>query len=85
MPAAGASAAGRVTDSRFTTAVTPGLGTNDAPTSQSARKRAVTRAVKEVAHYLGNTPTVCRASYVDPRVIDLWSTKTPILSARDRV
>ncbi|MDP9240594.1 MAG: DNA topoisomerase IB [Actinomycetota bacterium] len=40
--------------------------------SGSARKRAVTRAVKEVAEYLGNTPAVCRASYIDPRIIDLY-------------
>jgi DNA topoisomerase I len=39
-------------------------------TSMTARKRAVTRAMAEVAQYLGNTPTVCRSSYVDPRVID---------------
>ena len=38
--------------------------------SKTARKRAINRAVKEVAHYLGNTPTVARASYVDPRVFD---------------
>jgi DNA topoisomerase-1 len=38
--------------------------------STTARKRAVARAVKEVAHYLGNTPAVCRASYIDPRVFD---------------
>jgi DNA topoisomerase I len=44
-----------------------------APTSPSARKRAVSRAVKEVAHYLGNTPAVCRASYIDPRVIDRYN------------
>ena len=25
--------------------------------------------MKEVAHYLGNTPAVCRTSYVDPRVV----------------
>ena len=43
------------------------------PASESARKRAVTRAVKEVSHYLGNTPTVCRASYIDPRIIDLYN------------
>ena len=30
----------------------------------------MTRAVKEVAGYLGNTPAVCRASYIDPRVFD---------------
>ncbi len=38
--------------------------------SPSARKRAAARAVKEVAFYLGNTPAVCRASYIDPRVFD---------------
>src|SRR5207248_2948708 len=57
----------------------------DAPTSQSARKRAVTRAVKEVAHYLGNTPTVCRASYVDPRVIDLYNDGVTVRDDLDRL
>jgi DNA topoisomerase IB len=38
--------------------------------SKTARKRAVKRAVEEVARHLGNTPAVCRASYIDPRVID---------------
>jgi DNA topoisomerase IB len=41
--------------------------------SPTARKRAVSRAMKEVSTYLGNTPTVARASYVDPRVIDLFN------------
>jgi DNA topoisomerase IB len=41
-----------------------------AQVSGRARKRAVNRAVKEVAHYLGNTPAVARASYIDPRVFD---------------
>jgi DNA topoisomerase-1 len=40
--------------------------------SATGRKRAITRAVKEVAHYLGNTPAVCRASYIDPRVFDAY-------------
>jgi DNA topoisomerase-1 len=40
--------------------------------SPTARKRAITRAIKEVAHYLGNTPAVCRASYIDPRVFDRY-------------
>jgi DNA topoisomerase-1 len=38
--------------------------------STGSRKRAKTRAVKEVARYLGNTPAVCRASYIDPRIFD---------------
>jgi DNA topoisomerase-1 len=44
--------------------------TGEAPTSKTGRKRAITRAVKEVAHYLGNTPAVARGSYIDPRVLD---------------
>ena len=36
------------------------------------RKRAVKRAIEEVAGYLGNTPAVCRASYIDPRVFDAF-------------
>jgi DNA topoisomerase IB len=38
--------------------------------SKAARKRATKRAIEEVARYLGNTPAVCRASYIDPRVFD---------------
>ena len=38
--------------------------------SQTARKRVKTHAVKEVSRYLGNTPAVARASYIDPRVFD---------------
>ncbi len=43
-----------------------------AATSASASKRAVAHVVKEVARYLGNTPAVCRSSYIDPRVIELY-------------
>lgn len=38
--------------------------------SRHARERAVRAAVESVAAYLGNTPAVCRASYIDPRVFD---------------
>ena len=39
-------------------------------TSVTSRKRVVSSVVGEVADALGNTPAVCRASYIDPRVID---------------
>ena len=42
------------------------------PTTKTARTRKVNAAVKAVAAYLGNTPAVCRASYIDPRVIDRY-------------
>jgi DNA topoisomerase IB len=41
-------------------------------TTKTQRKRAIMRAVREVAHYLGNTPAVARASYIDPRVFDRY-------------
>ena len=58
-----------------------GLAVSTYAESPTARKRAVTRVVKEVAERLGNTPAVCRASYIDPRIIDLYENGTTI--ARD--
>jgi len=49
--------------------------------SPTGRKRAVTRAVKEVSHYLGNTPAVCRSSYIDPRVVDCFRNGETIADA----
>jgi DNA topoisomerase IB len=49
-----------------------GLSVSTHADTTTARKRAVTRVVKEVAEKLGNTPAVCRASYIDPRIIDLY-------------
>jgi DNA topoisomerase-1 len=40
--------------------------------TRAARERTVGAAVKTVATYLGNTPAVARASYIDPRVIDRY-------------
>jgi DNA topoisomerase I len=46
--------------------------TEPAQLSRTERKRAIVRAVKEVAFYLGNTPAVARSSYIDPRVFDRY-------------
>jgi DNA topoisomerase IB len=53
--------------------------------SMTARKRAVTRAVREVSEYLGNTPAVCRASYINPRVIELFDEGRTIADDLDRL
>jgi DNA topoisomerase IB len=42
----------------------------DPPASRTARKRVLKQAYEQVSDVLGNTPAVCRASYVDPRVVD---------------
>jgi len=54
------------------------------PASRRARQRAVTAAMREVAEYLGNTPTVARKSYVDPRVIECFEQGTTVLAALRR-
>lgn len=41
--------------------------------SMSSRRRVVAATVREVAEVLGNTPAVCRSSYIDPRVIDRFN------------
>ncbi len=46
---------------------------NSADFSPTKRKRLITHAVKQVAYYLGNTPAVARASYIDPRVFDAYA------------
>jgi DNA topoisomerase I len=38
--------------------------------SRTARRRTISEVIAEVAGHLGNTPAVCRASYVDPRVLE---------------
>jgi DNA topoisomerase IB len=43
-----------------------------AAATPTARKRAVSRVVAEVAGYLGNTPAVCRRSYIDARLVDRY-------------
>lgn len=63
-----------------------GLAVSSAlPQSPSARKRAVSRVVTEVSTYLGNTPAVCRSSYIDPRVIDLYDDGVTITRSLERL
>ena len=46
--------------------------------SKRSRQRAIRVAVTEVAEYLGNTPTIAKNSYIDPRVLDLYENGTTI-------
>ena len=38
--------------------------------SDARRKKAIVDAVKKVASHLGNTPAICRRSYIHPAVLD---------------
>jgi DNA topoisomerase I len=53
-------------------------------TSVTSRKRVVSGVVKEVAEALGNTPAVCRASYIDPRIIERFLNGETIALPRGR-
>lgn len=55
-----------------TAAAARALRDMEPPTSPTDARRKVTLCVKAVSGLLGNTPTVCRAAYVHPRVLDLF-------------
>ncbi|MFL6089148.1 MAG: DNA topoisomerase IB [Aeromicrobium sp.] len=63
------------------TVATELAGTRRADTA-SRRARQIREAVDVAAELLGNTPTVARKSYVDPRVIDLFEDGTTMAAAR---
>jgi DNA topoisomerase I len=48
------------------------LAGEEKPASEAAAKRTINAAVKTVAKALGNTPAVCRRSYIDPRIFDRY-------------
>ena len=57
------------------------LAETPAPASRTARKRVVKSAYERVSDTLGNTPAVCKASYVDPRVVDRFESGETIAEA----
>src|ERR687891_2630274 len=42
---------------------------NETPLQKIARNKRIVAAIKETAEVLGNTPAVCRGSYVCPEII----------------
>ncbi|HKN54582.1 MAG TPA: DNA topoisomerase IB [Amycolatopsis sp.] len=56
----------------------------DQPDSERGRKRTEAAVMREVSEALGNTPAVCRSSYVDPRVVDAFRAERTIASALKR-
>jgi DNA topoisomerase I len=56
--------------------------------SATGRKKAVAQTMRDVSEYLGNTPAVAKASYVDPRIVDLFHDQVTIpagLTDRDKI
>jgi DNA topoisomerase IB len=62
------------------------LAMSDEPgDTKRSRQRAIKAAVQEVSEYLGNTPTIAKNSYIDPRVIDLYEDGTTIAHVARKV
>jgi DNA topoisomerase IB len=57
------------------------LAETPSPKTKTARKKAVRAAYVRVSEQLGNTPAVCKASYVDPRVVDRFENGETVLEA----
>jgi DNA topoisomerase-1 len=51
------------------------------PASRTGRQKAVRAAYVRVSEQLGNTPAVCKASYVDPRVVDHFENGETVVEA----
>lgn len=60
------------------------FATAEAPASKAAAKRAESGVMKEVSKALGNTPAVCRSSYVDPRLVEAYRDERTISAALKR-
>jgi DNA topoisomerase I len=52
--------------------------------SKTQAKRNVSKAVEAVAGLLGNTPTICRKSYIHPAIVDAYSEGTLPRTRRSR-
>ncbi|GAA2452944.1 DNA topoisomerase IB [Streptomyces glaucus] len=66
-------------------AVALSVTAGEARATAAARRRQISRAVREVSRYLGNTPAVCRASYIDPRVFELFEQGRTVADALSRL
>ena len=57
----------------------------EAGASTQKQRKAIGSAIREVADHLGNTPAVCRSSYIDPRIIESFETGETIAPALKKI
>jgi DNA topoisomerase-1 len=65
-----------------TVAAAVSLARHGTEARKTARDRAISQAMRDAAEVLGNTPSIARKSYVDPRLIDRYSSGSTIDPAR---
>jgi DNA topoisomerase IB len=64
------------------TAVRLGADVGQGRASMNSRRRAKTTAIAGTAELLGNTPAVCRKSYIDPRLFDRYESGETVAPTR---
>jgi len=67
---------------RGTMAAAVSLAKHGPESSRTGRKKALAQAMRDAAEVLGNTASIAKSSYVDPRVVDAYSEGTTIDPAR---
>jgi DNA topoisomerase-1 len=65
-----------------TAAAAVSLAKSGPQSSKSARSKAIAQAMRDAAAVLGNTPTIAKSSYVDPRILDHYAAGEVIDPAR---
>ncbi|MCS5721226.1 DNA topoisomerase IB [Herbiconiux sp. CPCC 203407] len=65
-----------------TAAAAVSLARSGLKSSKSARSKALAQAMRDAASVLGNTPTIAKNSYVDPRIVDHYRAGEVIDPAR---
>lgn len=61
------------------------LGELGEHSSQTEARKNVTQAIKSTARQLGNTPAVCRKSYIHPDVLDAYQSGTLLRAMKQQV
>ncbi|MDF1586100.1 DNA topoisomerase IB [Marinimicrococcus flavescens] len=57
----------------------------EAVDSEAAAKRNITQAIERVAGRLGNTPAICRKSYVHPEILDAYMDGSLLEALKERI
>lgn len=55
------------------------------PGTKTARKKAMTACIKQVARKLGNTPAIAKSSYIDPRIFKTYESSDGIAEVYETV
>lgn len=61
------------------------LSLNKSPKTIKEKRKNITKCVKNVAKKLGNTPSVARNSYIDPRILSSYLENDKLYETRQKL